>query len=228
MKTLLKLASKLQKNTFKTFLFLVFFNATFSFESFANQKKSSLTFDEIYVEGKRTGCVLEFLIIDQNYVHKKGSSQVFLGSFSNMILKNKIGFLFKIGAFDQSKTLKSIEKNEINFLQSDKINYAYFNLNNYNPSKGNSQAISSRYSSIKKQLTSFVGEKGEFISLHHFDGNFVADLSSSDSIEIGFNSEKNGIDKKLKIILEEQDQAEILKFTKCSLEVAEDFLDKKL
>jgi hypothetical protein len=144
-----------------------------------------------------------------------------------MILKNKIGFLFKIGAFDQPKTLKSIEKNEINFLQSDKINYAYFNLNNYNPSKGNSQSISSLYSSIKKQLTSFVGEKGEFISLYHFDGNFVADLSSSNSIEIGFNSEKNGIDKKLKIILEEQDHTEILKFTKCSIEMVEYFLDKK-
>lgn len=227
MKNLVKIGSETAKNGFKTFLFLVFFNAIFYFESFANQKKSSLIFNEVYAEGKRAGCALEFLIIDQNYIHKKGSSQVFLGSFSNMILKNKIGFLFKIGAFDQSKTLKSIEKNEINFLQSDKINYAYFNLNNYNPSKGNSQSISSRYSSIKKPLTSLVGEKGEFISLNHFDGNFVADLSSSNSIEIGFNSEKNGIDKKLKIILEEQDHAEILKFTKCSLEISEDFLDKK-
>lgn len=52
-----------------------------------------------------------------------------------MILKDKFGFLFKIGIFDKSKALKSIEKDEISLLQSDKINYVYFRLNNCNKLK---------------------------------------------------------------------------------------------
>jgi hypothetical protein len=217
------------KNTFINFLILAVFEIIFLQESFANQKNLNLTFNEINSEGKKTGCSLEFLTLGQDYVYKKGTPSVFIGSFSNMILKDKFSFLFKIGIFDKSKALKSIEKDEISLLQSDKINYVYFRLNNCNKLKDGSQSeINACYSSIKKELTSFFGEKGEFISIYNFDINFFTALSNSDLIEIGFNREKNGIDQKLKIILDERDHHEILEFTKCSLEILEEnFLNKK-
>jgi hypothetical protein len=216
------------KNTFINFLILAVFEIIFLQESFADQKNLNLTFNEINSEGKKTGCGLEFLTTNQDYVYKKGAPSVFIGGFSNMILKDKISFLFKIGIFDKSKALKSIEKNEISVLQSDKINYVYFRLNNCNKLNDESQSeINACYSSIKKELTSFFGEKGEFISIYNFDKNFFIALSNSDLIEIGFNRKKNGIDQKLKIILDEQDHHEILEFTKCSLEMEENFLNKK-
>ena len=57
MKTLLKLSSKLQKNTFKNFLILVAFQIIFSCESFASQKNSNLTFNEISSEGEKPDAV---------------------------------------------------------------------------------------------------------------------------------------------------------------------------
>jgi hypothetical protein len=56
---------------------------------------------------------------------------------------------------------------------------------------------------------------------------FFDDLSNFNLTQIRFNRKKNGIDQKLKIILDENDYSEILEYTKCTLEAVEDFLDKK-
>jgi hypothetical protein len=138
---------------------------------------------------------------------------------------------FIIGIADSSRALEYLKKDKGYLVQSDKINYAYFSSNKCSVTKeilhSMKKTESGCSSSAGQESKTFVGEKGEFVAVYDLYSLFFYNLDISDKIEIGFNRKEDGMDNKLTLDLKDKENSgELLKFTKCSSEMAKDFLDK--
>ena len=216
----------------KKFLIITLLSILLSYETFASEEsQSSLTFSEASASGKKNGCNLVFVGYGQDNVYKKGTPIVFWGSLFALNTEGKMGYGFKIGIADSSRALEYLKKDKGHLVQSDKINYAYFSSNKCSATKeilhSMKKTESGCSSSAGQESKTFVGEKGEFVAVYDLYSLFFYNLDISDKIEIGFNRKEDGMDNKLTLDLKDKENSgELLKFTKCSSEMAKDFLDK--
>jgi hypothetical protein len=197
---------------------------------------TSLTFSKISSGGKNNGCSLGFILDGQDVAYKSGKSITVWGDFSVISEKGKMAYGFKVGVADLSKALEYIKNNKGYLLQSDKINYAYFQSDKCLSmvSKEDKELMLNAFgkkeeaclSSANQELKTFTGEKGEFLAAYNWDSLFFDNVDGFNNIEIGFNREKGGIDNKLALDLKNKENfSEISKFFKCSSEIKKRILD---
>lgn len=203
------------------FFALICLLVSISTKSFAtDSKKAVLEFSDVSKNGKIDGCSLMFRSVARDEVYK-GSNYILLwGWFGYMNINGVPAFTFKFAVTDLSKFEKNLKTNTSVPIESDYINYAYFK-------PLSSQLFSCSSGDVEKKLCeSSSGKelnhnksdspKGAFFAVYNSDYLGHIGLTSADSVEIGFNRKKDGLDVKFILdISSAENISEMKKFSEC-------------